>query len=174
MAGALNRTLVTARNGACAKPRNSSWRIHLNDMWTNHRKFVWSSLLGEALFGVSSSAFFYFHHKAARLKGQPHCTPLIIKWPFPQLPVPGLFMDIGVPLRSPSRGRPVGPSSAPVTCVSSSSPAATHQRTHLPPCLPAQIWICPLENMPFQARWQYTSMIKTKWWHPNLRACMPF
>ena len=122
----------------------------------------------------SLSAFFYFHHKAAHLKGQPHCTPLIIKWPFPQLPVPSLSTHIRVPLRSPSRGRLVGPSSAPVTCVSSSSPAATHQRTHLPPCLPAQIWICPLENMPFQARWQYTSMIKTKWWHPNLRACMPF
>ena len=119
-------------------------------------------------------SLFYFHHKAAHLKGQPHCTPLIIKWPFPQLPVPSISTHIRVPLRSPLRGRLVGPSSAPVTCVLSSSPAATHQRTHLPPCLPTQIWICPLENMPFQARWQYTSMIKTKWWHPNLRAYMPF
>ena len=119
--------------------------------------------------------FFYFHHKAAHLKGQPHCTHLIIKWPFRQLPVPSLSTHIRVPLRSPSRGQLVGPSSAPATCVSSSSPAAMHQRTHLPPCLPAPIRCTsvPLEIWTYP-QWQYTSVIKTKWWHPNLWACMPF
>ena len=130
---------------------NSFWTKHRNSVCARHQSIVWARrensdispsqvplqffpwfliFLFPFLF-PPVSAFFHFHYKAARLQGQPHLTLLIIKWLFPQLPVPSFSTRIRVPVRSPSRGRLVGPSSAP---ASSSSSAATHP----PPSLPAR------------------------------------